>query len=222
MTLTSRLVRAALTTTLAGAASLCAAQGASAPVTPVTPVTPAKQALVQKALQLQQPGIEGIGNALANQTAQQVLQVAGQAVGRLPAESRQAVGAELQADVRKFFDEISPVLRASAIKLAPTTIGSALEDKLSEDELKVLIAWLESPVNRKYAQIAGDAQQALGQKLVTETRPQIEPKLKALEQAMAARLNAAGAGGAAPTPTPAAAPKAAGAAPKAAASGVKK
>lgn len=211
MTLTTRLARAALITTLAGAAGLCAAQGAAAPV------SPAKQALVQKALQLQQPGIEGIGNALANQTAQQVMQVAGQALNRLPAESRQAVGTELQADVRKFYDEISPVLRASATKLAPSTIGTALEEKLSEDELKVLIAWLESPVNRKYAQIAGESQQALGQKLVTETRPQIEPKLKALEQAMGARLNAAG--GAAPATG--AAPKAA-ATPKAAASGAKK
>ncbi len=213
MTLTSRLARAALITTLAGAASLCAAQGAAAPV------SPAKQALVQKALQLQQPGIEGMGNALANQTAQQVMQVAGQALSRLPAESRQAVGTELQADVRKFYDEISPVLRASAVKLAPSTIGAALEEKLSEDELKVLIAWLESPVNRKYAQIAGEAQQALGQKLVTETRPQIDPKMKALEQTMGARLSAAGAGGAAPAP--AAGPRAA-TAPKAAASGPKK
>ena len=216
MTLISRLVRVALTSTLASAAGLCAAQGAS------VPLSPAKQALVQKALQLQQPGIEGVGNALANQTAQQVMQVAGQALSRLPAESRQAVGTELQADVRKFFEEISPLLRASAIKLAPATIGSALEEKLSEDELKVLIAWLESPVNPKYAQIANEAQQALAQKLVTETRPQIEPKLKALEQTMAARLSAAGAGGAAPGAAPAAAPKAAGAAPKAAASGVKK
>ena len=39
------LARAALITTLAGAASLCAAQGAAAPA------SPAKQALVQKALQ---------------------------------------------------------------------------------------------------------------------------------------------------------------------------
>lgn len=216
MILISRLSRAALFTTLAGAASLSAAQGAAAPA------SPAKQALVQKALQLQQPGIEGIGNALANQTAQQVMQVAGQALNRLPTESRQAVGTELQADVRKFYEEISPVLRASAIKLAPSTIGTALEEKLSEDELKVLIAWLESPVNRKYAQIAGDAQQALGQKLVTETRTQIEPKLKVLEQAMGARLNAAGAaaaGGAAPATG--ATPKAA-TPPKAAASGAKK
>lgn len=219
MTLTSRLARAALVTTLAGAASLCGAQGAS------EPLSPAKQALVQKALQLQQSGIEGIGNALANQTAQQVMQVAGQAVGRLPAESRQAVGTELQADVRKFFDEISPMLRASAVKLAPSTIGTALEEKLSEDELKVLIAWLESPVNRKYALIAGESQQALGQKLVADTRTQIEPKLKLLEQTMGARLNTAGAGGAAPAagtaPAAGGAPKAA-VAPKAAASGAKK
>ena len=217
MTLTSRLARAALITTLAGAAGLCVAQGAAAPV------SAAKLALVQKALQLQQPGIEGIGNGLANQTAQQVLQVAGQALNRVPAESRQAVGTELQADVRKFFEEISPMLRASAVKLAPSTIGTALEENLSEDELKVLIAWLESPVNRKYAQLAGDAQQALGQKLVADTRTQIEPKLKLLEQAMGARLNAAGAGGVAPgtAPAPAAAPKAA-VAPKAAASAAKK
>lgn len=217
MTLTSRLARAALITTLAGAAGLCVAQGAAAPV------SAAKQALVQKALQLQQPGIEGIGNALANQTAQQVLQVAGQALSRVPAESRQAVGTELQADVRKFFEEISPMLRASAVKLAPSTIGTALEENLSEDELKVLIAWLESPVNRKYAQLAGEAQQALGQKLVADTRTQIEPKLKLLEQAMGARLNAAGAGGVVPgtAPAPAAAPKAA-VAPKAAASAAKK
>lgn len=213
MTLTSRLARAALITTLAGAASLCAAQGAA------VPASPAKQALVQKVLQLQQSGIEGIGNGLANQTAQQVMQVAGQALNRLPAENRQAVGTELQADVRKFYEEVAPMLRASAVKLAPSTIGTALEEKLTEDELKVLIAWLESPVNRKYGQIAGESQQALGQKLVTESRPQIEPKLKALEQSMAARLNAAG--GNAGAPATGAAPKAA-TVPKAAASGAKK
>jgi hypothetical protein len=207
MTLTSRLARAALITTLAGAASLCGAQGT--PSTTAT-VSPAKKALVQKALQLQQPGIEGIGNSLANQTANQVMQVAGQALSRLPADKRESVAAELQADVRKFYDEIAPVLRAGAVKLAPSTIGAALEEKFSEDELKVLIAWLESPVNRKYAQMAGEAQQALGQKLVTETRSQIDPKLKALEQQMGARLSAAGGGASAP----ASGPRPAGAAPK--------
>jgi hypothetical protein len=211
MMLTTRLARAALISTLAGAAALCQAQTTS---------TPAKQALVQKALQLQQPGIEGIGNALANQTANQVMQVTGQALSRLPADKREVVAGELQTEVRKFYDEIAPVLRAAAVKLAPSTIGTALEEKFSEDELKVLVAWLESPVNRKYQQFAGETQQVLGQKLVADTRTQIEPRLKALEQVIGGKLSAAGgtpgaAGGAS-------APKSAGTAPKSAASAPKK
>jgi hypothetical protein len=210
MTLTIRLARAALITTLAAAAGLCGAQATS---------SPAKQALVQKALQLQQPGIEGIGNALANQTASQVMQVTGQALSRLPPEKREAVAGELQTEVRKFYDEIAPVLRAAAVKMAPSTIGTALDEKFSEDELKVLVAWLESPVNRKYQQFAGETQQALGQKLVADTRTQIEPRLKALEQVIGTKLSAAAgtsgaAAGSASAPKAAAAPKPAGSAPK--------
>ena len=182
MNLTSRLARAALITVLAGAAGLSAAQG-TAPS--------AKKDLVQKVLTLQQAGIESVGVGIANQTANQVLQVAGQAMGRVPADKREALGAELQAEVRKFFDDVAPLLRASAVKNAPSTIGTALEEKFSEDELKVLISWLESPVSRKYQQMSPELQQGLGQKLVAETRPQIEPKLKALEQVMGAKLAAA-------------------------------
>ncbi|GCL62654.1 hypothetical protein [Pseudaquabacterium pictum] len=188
MTFFTRLACTALLSTVAAAAM---AQGA---------VSPAKKELVQKVLTLQQAGIEGIGNALANQTANQVLQVAGQAVARVPAEKREALAAELQAEVKKFFDDIAPVLRASAVKTAPTTIGTALEEKFSEDELKVLVTWLESPVSKKYQQMSGELQQSLGQKLVADTRPQIEPKLKALEGVLGSKLQAAAgeSGGAAP------------------------
>ena len=89
--------------------------------------------------------------------------------------------------------EVAPILSASAVKWAPSTLGTTLEEKFTEDELKVLIAWLESPVSRKYQQITPEAQQALTQKVVTETRSQIEPKLKALEQAMMGRLKTASA-----------------------------
>jgi len=182
MTLTPWLKRAALITTLAGAASLSFAQGTS---------SPAKKELVQKVLQLQQPGIEGIGNQLANQTATQVMQVTGQALARVPADKREALGAELQAEVRKFYDETSALLRERALKVAPSTVGTSLEEKFSEDELKVLITWLESPVNRKFQQVAGEMQQGLAQKVVADTRAQIEPKLKALEQVLTGKLNAA-------------------------------
>ena len=77
------------------------------------------------------------------------------------------------------------------MKNAPSTIGAALEEKFSEDELKVLIGWLESPVSKKYQQVSAELQQTLGQKLVAETRPQVEPKLKALEGVMGSKLRAA-------------------------------
>jgi F0F1-type ATP synthase membrane subunit b/b' len=208
---TLRLAPLAVITMLACSATPGVAQVAAPPAAPAAaPVatSPAKKELVKKALQLQQPGIEGIGVAMANQTAGQLLQIVTPAITRLPEDKRKTVATELQAEVRKFQGEVAPILRASATKWAPSTLGTALEEKLTEDELKTLVAWLESPVSRKYHQLSGDAQQALTQKIVAETRSQIEPKLKAVEQAMTAKLKAASA---APAPS---APKPADAAPK--------
>jgi len=194
---------------LAGAAMPAAAQVAAPPAAAPVASSPAKKELVKKALQLQQAGIESVGVAMANQTAGQLLQIVTPAITRLPQEKRRDVATELQAEVRKFQGEVTPILRASATKWAPSTLGTALEEKMTEDELKTLIAWLESPVSRKYQQLSAEAQQALTQKIVTETRPQIEPKLKALEQAMMAKLKAASA-----ESPPAAAPKPAESSPK--------
>jgi hypothetical protein len=181
MKLITRLTCAAL---LAAAAATASAQGAA---------SPAKKELVQRVLTLQQPAIESLGTALATQTANQILQVAGQAVATVPAEKREALGAELQAEARKFFEDISGMLRAGAVKTAPSTIGASLEEKFSEEELKTLVTWLESPVSKKFQQLSGEMQQSLGQKLIADTRAQVEPKLKALESVMRSKLQAAGA-----------------------------
>lgn len=156
----------------------------------------AKKELVQKALQLQSGGIESIGTQLAGQTAQQVLGAVGQALGRVPADKRELLATEIQADVKKFFEDIAPTLRTNALKLGPSTFGAAMEDKLNEDELKTLVTWLESPVSRKYQQLTIEVQQGLAQKLVADSRPAIDPKLKALEQTISRRLGPAA--GAAP------------------------
>ena len=188
----SRLAAAVVMTTLSLTALPSQAQNAAPAAAPAQPaVSAAKKELVKKALQLQQAGIENVGVGLAAQTAGQVMQMAGPALARVPEDKRQAVVADLQGEVRKFQNDIAPMLKTSATKLAPTTLGSALEEKMSEDELKVLIAWLESPVSRKYAQLSAEAQQSLTQKIIAETRPQVEPKLKALETALVAKLNAA-------------------------------
>jgi hypothetical protein len=80
------------------------------------------------------------------------------------------------------------LLRDRAAKLAPTSVGAVLEEKLSEDELKQLITMLEAPIYRKYQSMGGEMQKALMEKLVADTRPAVEPKLKALQEAVSKRL----------------------------------
>lgn len=177
---------------------LCAFSASAVLAQATAPASAAKKELVQKALKLQQAAIEAVGNQIASQTAAQAMQAASQALVRVPADKREAVGKDVQGEVRKFFDETAPLLRERSTALAPATVGAVLEEKFSEEELKVLVAWLESPVARKYQQLGPEMQQGLAQRLVAETRAQVEPKLRALEQSVNARINAAAAKPAAP------------------------
>jgi len=175
-----------------------AATTAQAQTAASAPSSPAKKALIAKVLALQQPGIEAMARQLAEQPAMQMLQQANAALQRLPADKREGVAKDIQADARKYADEATPLVRASAIKLAPSTIGALLEEKFTEDELKQVVALLESPVNRKLQALGPDMQRALGEKLVAETRPTVEPRVRALEQSIVKRLEPPAAGASAP------------------------
>lgn len=168
----------------------------------------AKNELVTKILQLQRPAIEGIATALAQQPAQQMMQGASVALQtRVAPEKREAVAKEIQADLKKYADEVVPLLRERAVKMAPTTIGTLLEEKFTEDELRQLISIMESPVNKKFSQMNGELQKSLGEKLVADTRSIVEPKVKALDATIGKRL------GMTPPPAPGPAPTGSGAAP---------
>ena len=166
-----------------------------------------KKELVAKVLQLQQSGIDNVGRALAGQTSQRVLQAAGQALPRLAADKREAVAKELQADVKKFYDDVEPILRKRATELAPATLGPIYEERFTEEELKQIIAWLESPVSKKFQQADGEIASSLAQKVVADTRPAVETRLKALEATLAKRLGMPPAAPSASAPGSAAAPK---------------
>ena len=170
----------------------------------------AKNELVTKILQLQRPAIEGIATALAQQPAQQMMQGASVALQtRVAPEKREAVAKEIQADLKKYADEVVPLLRERAVKMAPTTIGTLLEEKFTEDELRQLISIMESPVNKKFSQMNGELQKSLGEKLVADTRSIVEPKVKALDATIGKRLGMTPP----PAPGPGPAPTGNGAAP---------
>jgi hypothetical protein len=149
---------------------------------------PAKKELVSRMVQAQQAGIENIGKMLAAQTSQRALAVAGRVVQRMPADKRQAAAKDVQAEVKQFYDEVEPQLRERAAKLGAPTLSPIYEERFSEDELRQIVAWLESPVSKKFQQVDAEAAKALAQKVVADMRPSVEPRLKALEKTVADRL----------------------------------
>ena len=149
----------------------------------------AKKELVARLLVLQQPAIEQVAQSLVERPAIQMHQQAGIALQtRVAPEKRDALAKQIQEDLKKYVDEVSPQVRQQAVKLAPSTIGVLLEEKFTEDELKQLIGILESPVNRKYQQMGGEFQKVLGEKLVAQMKTVVEPKVKALEQTVVKHL----------------------------------
>ncbi len=169
-----------------------------------------KKELVQKVLLLQQPMIESIARSIVERPAAQLMQSAGQVLQtQVAADKREAVAKSVEADVKKYVEESTPLLRERALKLAPSTLGAALEEKFTEDELRQLITWLESPVNKKFQQVGPEMQNNFVQKLAAEAAPLLDPKLQALQQKLRATFAAADAGPSAASAAPAAAKPAA-------------
>ncbi len=151
--------------------------------------TPAKKELVAKVLQLQQPAIESFAQLTVQQPVQALMQQAGQVLQqRIPPDKRQAVAQDIQADLRKFVDEIVPLVRERAVALAPATVGVVLDERFTEDELRQLIPILESPVNRKFQQLNGEMVKSLMVKMAAEIKPRFEPRFRTLELTVGKRL----------------------------------
>jgi hypothetical protein len=167
--------------------------------------TPAKKALVQRILTLQQGEIETFARGVVERPAGQMMQEAGLALQQQVApDKREATGRAIEAEVRKYVEDAYPLVRDRALKLAPSTIGAVLEAKMSEDELKQLLAWLDSPTNKKYQQIGGEVRNTFGQKLLAEVPALLDPKLRALDGRIRVILGVPPAGSAAPAaPVPA-------------------
>lgn len=182
------------TVALAAAFATASAFAAGSPAAPAAaasaaaPVSPAKKALVKKLIELQQPAIENLGVEMAQQPAMNWMRQAGAALQNMPADKREAAAKAIQADVKKYAEETVPVVKDKAVKVAPGVLGPILEQNFSEDELKTIVAWLQSPVSKKYAQLGGELQQALSQALVKETQGVVGPKLEALHASLAKDL----------------------------------
>lgn len=178
---------AVLTVALAGASMAAMAQD--------------KATLIKQFLDLQRPGIEGIAGALVGQSSAPIAQAGSEYLQtRVPEAKREAAAKAADVELKKYYDDTFPIVRDKAVQLAPGALTPLLEQSFTEDELKQLLAWINSPLSKKYQELNPKMQSALTEKLVAETRATVEPKLEALNanvaKALGATENAAPAGGA--------------------------
>jgi hypothetical protein len=177
---------------------------------PASPSSPAKKELVQRVLRLQQGDIERMARSLVEQPAAQMMREAGLAMQQLKfsQEKFQSTGKQIEAEVKKYVDESYPIVRERAVRLAPSTFGTALETKMSEAELRQLLAWLESPTSKKFQQVTSEAGSGFAQQVSGEATPLVRPKLAALDARIRTLLGVPplGAAPAAEGATPASAP----------------
>ncbi|MBU6503486.1 MAG: DUF2059 domain-containing protein [Burkholderiales bacterium] len=160
-----------------------------------------KAALVKQFVQLQRPQIEALARSLVEQSSAPISQAGTQYLQtQVPPEKRAAAAKAADAVLKNYFDSSFPIVRDKAVQIAPAALGPILEQNFSEDELRQLVAWINSPLAKKYATVAPQMQKALGEMLVAQTRDTIEPKLSQVGPAVAKALGA---------PPPAAAPAAA-------------
>lgn len=193
-----------ISTTIA-ATALAQAQTAApaAPAAPAVATSAAKKELVAKVLQAQRSGLELSARRIVEQPAYQMLQQAGQVIQqRVPADKREEVFKALQADARKYAEETFPQVRDQANALSARTIGPLLEQRLTEKELREVLAVYESVAFRKYQDLAPDMDKALMEQLVPQARPVVEANARALQQTMAKRLEAATGAASAPATVP--------------------
>ncbi len=141
-----------------------------------------KKELAAKILQIQQAEIEVVTRNVVERPAAEMMQEAGLAMQRqVPPEKREAMGKAIEAEARKYVDEAYPLAREKALKIAPLTIGAALEEKFTEEELTQLVAFLDSPVAKKYQQLGPDMRNTFIRRLLAEAQPVVDPKVQALD-----------------------------------------
>ena len=114
-----------------------AAAPAPAAAAAATPSSPAKKELVQRVLKLQQGGIERLATAMTEEPAVVLVERASAVIAaNVPKERQEAVAKDLQAEVQKYLKDTVPQVRKSAQQLAPSTIGTLLDNKFNEEELR--------------------------------------------------------------------------------------
>ncbi|HYP31592.1 MAG TPA: DUF2059 domain-containing protein [Burkholderiaceae bacterium] len=178
-----RSLHALAIATLLGTASLAHAQA--------TPVDADKQKLIDQILTLWHP--ENTVVMAAQRPATEAMEKSKIALqqARLPQAKQDAAMKDITVDVQKYVDTATPLVTSSAKKNMQTTVVPLLAQNFSVDELKQLLALLQSPVKAKFEKLIPQADQAIGRKVQDEVGPEINKNIQTMTQAVGTKLRIA-------------------------------
>ena len=113
----------------------------------------------------------------------------------VPPARQKDVRDKLDVELKKFADNTHKAIDAQVSKAAESALVPLFMDKLSEDEMKTIIAYMESPASAKLQALGADATDAWAKRIIEATRSQVEAGAKTFESAANRIVGAAGGSG---------------------------
>jgi len=154
-----------------------------------------KKDLVQKAINSQQQSFDDLARALSEAPARQMGAFSRQVIMQtVPADKQEATFKQIDAELKKYVEGALPAAKASANKAGKAVLAETLDKQFTETELRELVGILESPVLKKYQGLMPQLTGELEQKIATDARPALTPKVQASEAAIKKILDTASGG----------------------------
>ena len=165
----------------------------------------AKRALAVKLAQIQ---AKADSSALASQlTDTAVAPVLANWSQRLdqtvPPARQKEVREKLDVELKKYAESTYKTVEAQTAKAAEAALVPIFMEKLSEDELKTIITYLESPVSSKFQSLGAEATNAWAKRVVDATKTSVESGAKSFDAAANRIVSAAAGNGSASSAAPA-------------------
>ena len=145
----------------------------------------AKKTLATKLAQMQ---LKSDGVALANQLTGEAVQLPLSTWSQrldesVPPARQKDVRDKLDVELKKFADTTHKTNETQVSKTAEAVLVPLFMDKLSEDEMKTVIAYMESPAATKFQSLSSEAGNAWAQKVIDASRSAVESNAKAFDAA---------------------------------------
>lgn len=154
------------------------------------PIEPEKQKLIERILTLYHP--EEAVLLMVQHPASDAIEKSNIALqGRVSKEKQEATMKEIVVDVQKYVDTTMPIAKASAKKNVVPAVAPLLAQNFSVEELRQIVAMLESPVKEKFEKFVPQMQAAVGQKVGADITTEVNKDIVTMNKAVGAKLAAA-------------------------------